>query len=147
MCASLLCSLPLWFTPGDWIQSPVVHSRALFPLHSLYNRFHLPSPNSQPIPSPRLAVLLTGGMSSEWGVPAARRGLERRLGLGSRWLSPHWPHSLSSCSLASPALILALDVLGLGPGWYGREPMDLLARHLLFQREMTGLSQWEQLVC
>ena len=71
------------------------------------------------------------------GIPPALPSLTPQLVQQSR----------HDCSLASPALIPALDVLGLGPGWYGIQPMDPLAGDLLFQREMTGLSQREQVVC
>ena len=43
-------SFPLWFVTGYGIQFPVLYSRTLLFIHSIYNSLHLLTPNSQSIP-------------------------------------------------------------------------------------------------
>ena len=45
-------SFPLWFITGYWIQFPVLYSRTLLFIHSVYNSLHLLMSNSQSIPPP-----------------------------------------------------------------------------------------------
>ena len=43
-------SLPLWFSTGHWIEVSVLYSGTLLFIHSVYNSWHLLTPNSQSIP-------------------------------------------------------------------------------------------------
>ena len=43
-------SFPLWFITGYWIQFPVLYSRILLFIHSIYNSLHLLIPDSQSFP-------------------------------------------------------------------------------------------------
>ena len=45
-------SFPLSFVTGYWILFPVLYSKTLLFIHSIYNSLHLLTPNSQFIPSP-----------------------------------------------------------------------------------------------
>ena len=61
---SFLYSCPLWFIPGYWILLPVLYSQTRLSdwttiqwgqvVDPLYSSLRLPTPNSQPIRSPRL---------------------------------------------------------------------------------------------
>ena len=55
---SLPYSFPLWFVTRCWIEFPLVYSRILLFIHSVYNSLHLFIPNSPSIPSssPHLAT-------------------------------------------------------------------------------------------
>ena len=48
---------PLWLTLGYRIQFPVLYSRTLLFIHSIYNSLHLLTPNSQSIPPSTLLAL------------------------------------------------------------------------------------------
>ena len=51
VCVCVFCfAFSLWFIAGYWIQFPVLFSRTLVFIHSLYNSLHRLIPNSQSIP-------------------------------------------------------------------------------------------------
>ena len=43
-------SLPLWFFSGYWMLHSMLYSRTLLYIHSIYNSFHLLTPNPNPSP-------------------------------------------------------------------------------------------------
>ena len=53
------CPSPLWLITGNWLSFPVLCSRILLFIHSLYNSLHLLIPDFQSTPSPPLSPLAT----------------------------------------------------------------------------------------
>ena len=54
-----LHSFPLWFIVGYWISFPVLYSRTLLFICSMYNSLHLLTPTSHSISPPTLSPLAT----------------------------------------------------------------------------------------
>ena len=61
-----ICSFPLWFITGYWIQLPVLYSRTSLLIHYIYNSLHLLTPSSHSIlpPSTPPPPLATTSLSS-----------------------------------------------------------------------------------
>ena len=59
-----LYSFPLWFITGYWIYFPVLHSRTLLFIHSIYKSLHLLIPASQSFPPLLLPLFSTTSLFS-----------------------------------------------------------------------------------
>ena len=72
------CHFPSWLITGFWIQFPVLYSKTLLLLHSIYNSLHSLISNSQSFPHP---------LSPHHGLPPCERKLNGTLwGLNERRL-------------------------------------------------------------
>ena len=59
ICTFFFLSFPLWFTTQYWIQFPVLYSKTLLFIHSIYNSFQLLTPKSHFILPPSFFPLAT----------------------------------------------------------------------------------------